>query len=348
MPGEKNASGGTYGENDDMAEVERTIEWLLSSDEPWTRYRTRIDLLREGEDSPAAIADRRDMLGHPRVLELQQAVSRWGEKPFTRHNDAGYPIYKLVLLAEFGLHRTDSGIDEICQIVMSHQSLDGAFQTLVSIPTAFGGDGREHWTWIICDTPTLLYSLLALGYREDSRVEQALSHLAGLVDSNGYRCAADSALGRFRGPGKKEDPCPIANLMALKALSLTPGLHKSRAVQAAAEMLLGHWDSSPGRKYFLFGMGSDFRKIKAPLIWYDLLNACDALSRFPGLREDPRLRSMTNCLAAAADDEGRYTASSMYRTWSSWSFADKKRPSPWLTFLVLRVQERMRAPAPAE
>ena len=27
----------------------------------------------------------------------------------------------------------------------------------------------------------------------------------------------------------------------------------------------------------------------------------------------------------------------MYRAWKGWSFADKKHPSPWLTFLVLRV-----------
>jgi len=32
-----------------------------------------------------------------------------------------------------------------------------------------------------------------------------------------------------------------------------------------------------------------------------------------------------------------YTAGSMYRAWKGWSFADKKHPSPWLTFLVLRV-----------
>jgi hypothetical protein len=47
-------------------------------------------------------------------------------------------------------------------------------------------------------------------------------------------------------------------------------------------------------------------------------------------------------ITAQADYEGRYTATSMYRAWQGWSFADKKNPSPWLTFLVLRVQERVR------
>jgi hypothetical protein len=31
----------------------------------------------------------------------------------------------------------------------------------------------------------------------------------------------------------------------------------------------------------------------------------------------------------------------MYKPWKSWSFADKKNPSPWLTFLVLRIQKRL-------
>ena len=38
--------------------------------------------------------------------------------------------------------------------------------------------------------------------------------------------------------------------------------------------------------------------------------------------------------------EGRYTATFMYRAWQGWSFADKKQPSPWLTFLVLRILRR--------
>jgi hypothetical protein len=50
---------------------------------------------------------------------------------------------------------------------------------------------------------------------------------------------------------------------------------------------------------------------------------------------------MVEAITAQADEDGRYTASSMYRAWKGWSFADKKHPSPWLTFLVRRVQRRI-------
>ncbi len=55
----------------------------------------------------------------------------------------------------------------------------------------------------------------------------------------------------------------------------------------------------------------------------------------------PRFREMVETITVQADEEGRYTANSMYRAWQGWSFANKKKPSPWLTFLVLRMVKRL-------
>ena len=43
------------------------IQWLLESDEPWTRYRTLIDLLDRPEDAPEVQAARAAMRAHPQV-----------------------------------------------------------------------------------------------------------------------------------------------------------------------------------------------------------------------------------------------------------------------------------------
>ena len=67
----------------------------------------------------------------------------------------------------------------------------------------------------------------------------------------------------------------------------------------------------------------------------------EALSRFPWVHDDLRFLQMVETITAQADEEGRYTAGSMYRAWKGWSFADKKHPSPWLTFLVLRILGRI-------
>jgi hypothetical protein len=130
-------------------------------------------------------------------------------------------------------------------------------------------------------------------------------------------------------------------------------------------MLLWHWEHQTERKIYLFGIGTDFRKLKYPFVWYDILHVVDVLSRFPFVHADPRFQEMVKTITAQADEacpepvlssacpeprrrvegqsrrDGCYTAGSMYRAWKGWSFADKKNPSPWLTFLVLRAQRRM-------
>jgi hypothetical protein len=250
-------------------------------------------------------------------------------------------MFKLSTLADFGLRASDPGMDAAIEALMAQRSPEGAFQSLVNIPRAFGGTGEDMWSWVLCDTPTLLYALLALGLGEDPRVQQAAMHLAGLVQENGWRCTAAPELGKFKGPGRKADPCPIVNVLALKALSLAPEWRDSPATRSGAEMLLSHWENQGGRKLYMFGIGTDFRKLKYPLVWYNVLHVVEALSRLPFVHGDPRFKDMVEVITAQADQDGRYTASSMYRAYKGWSFADKKKPSPWLTFLVLRVQRRL-------
>jgi hypothetical protein len=106
-------------------------------------------------------------------------------------------------------------------------------------------------------------------------------------------------------------------------------------------MLLGHWQRQKEVKYYLFGVGSDFRKLKYPFVWYDILHVVEVLSRFPYIHTDPRFQGMLAAITDQADAQGRCTAGSMYQSWKGWSFADKKNPSPWLTVLVQRIQKRV-------
>ena len=296
------------------------------------------------------------MLQHPQVKALITSTTTWGEAPFKRHNDAAYPIYKFSTLADFGLKfGDDDQLDLALEKVLNRQSVEGAFQSVINIPKAFGGSNEDLWTWIICDTPTLLYSLLSFGLGDDPRVQQATEHLISLVNENGWRCVCDPELGKFRGPGRKEDACPIANVYALKALSLAAGtpLQHERisykdtsylAIRIGVEMLLNHWEHQTEQKIYLFGIGTDFRKLKYPFVWYNILHVVEVLSRFPEIHNDPRFLEMVSIITEQADPESRYTANSMYMAWKGWSFANKKDPSPWLTFLVWRIQQRIGQP----
>jgi len=220
------------------------MQWLLESDEPWTRYRTLVDLLDRPEADPVVLEARAAMLAHPQVRDLVAGLSTWGEDPLKRHNDASHPIYKLSTLADFGIESSDAppgsdvGMADIVETVMDHQTSEGTFQTVVNIPERFGGTGQDAWSWMACDAPTLLYSLLAMGLGHDLRLRPAVVHLVSLMDENGWRCTAAPELGGFRGPGRKDDPCPIANVLALGALTQVPDLVDSHILRTGAEMLL--------------------------------------------------------------------------------------------------------------
>jgi hypothetical protein len=328
------------------------IDWLLKCAEPWTRYRTLRDLLHGPATDPQVITAKNDLVQHPKVQGMIASVTSWGELPLKRHNDAAHPIYKFSTLADFGLkYGGDPLLDEAIDNVLARQSTEGAFLSPIFIPKAFGGTNEDLWAWIICDTPTLLYALLSFGLGGDPRVHQAAEHLINLVDENGWRCVCDPDLGKFRGPGRKDDPCPIANVYALKALSFVAtdarqydaSIDKELvhlATRKGIEMLLLHWEQQTERKLYLFGIGTDFRKLKYPFVWYNILHVVDVLSRFPEVHTDPRFLEMVTTITQQADGRGSYTANSMYLAWKGWSFANKKEPSPWLTFLVLRILQR--------
>jgi hypothetical protein len=320
--------------------TDKSIQWLLDSGEPWTRYRALVDLLDRPTDDPQVVEARADMLSHPKVQALLADTADWPGHALKRHNDAKHMLYKFSTLADFGVDSNDPGIHEGLEAILAHQSPQGPFLTLAHLYKRFTGIDGEHWVWMACDAPTLLYVLISMGLGEDQRVEKAMRHLANLVQANGWRCAASPKLGRFKGPGRKEAPCPIANVYALKALSLVPEMLDSQAGRAGVEMLLKHWEQRGKIKHFLFGIGTDYHKLKYPLIWYDILHVAEVLSRYPCAKEDPRFIQMLNAITGQADSAGRYTASSMYMAWKGWSFADKKEPSPWLTFLVYRILKR--------
>ena len=208
----------------EQSRLKEILDWLLSSSEPWTRYRTMIDLLERPEEDPSVRQARTEMLEDMAVQSLLKSASAIEYTPFKRHNDAGHPLYRLAVLADFGLNSSDPGVLPLLQALLSHQSSDGAYQSLVNISPSFGGTGKDSWSWMACDAPSVLSILLKMGKGSQPGFQQGLDHLAALVKENGWRCAVSAEIGKFHGPGRRADPCPIANVSALNALSLSPGM----------------------------------------------------------------------------------------------------------------------------
>jgi hypothetical protein len=278
------------------------------------------------------------MLASQPVQALVNTLQDWPGPPLKSHKKAGHSLHLLSFIAEIGFRMDDPGIESIVERVMDHQAANGAFQISLHIRKGYGGSDQPQTGWMLCDAPLVAYALCALGLRNDPRVGQAIEQFRDHVRENGWPCVTGIE-GGFRGPGRKDDPCPYATLLALKALAAYGTLDDEVTI-IGIETLLWHWEVQKEKKLYLFGIGTDFRKPKLPLIWYDILHVLDVLSRFPGARQDARYQSMLEELMVQADAEGRFTPASMYMDWKAWEFADKKNPSPAITLMAWRAVRR--------
>lgn len=316
--------------------VQETINWLLESC-AWVEYHTRVHLMGETEESIKVLAARKRMLENPEVRKVIADVAEWPGQVLVSHKSAGHLIHKLVFLADLGLRADDPGLSTILEKINAHQEEEGPFQVLTNIPKKFGGSGEDVWAWALCDAPLVLYALTKFGLADEASIQRGVDFLIQLVRENGWPCVGSTKLGTFRGPGRKCDPCPYATLIMLKLLAANPDTRDSQASRLGAESILRCWAERETFHPYIFYMGNDFCKVKAPLVWYDLLHVTWVLAQFPWLKGDKRLLEMKALLAAKADTQGRFTPESVWLAWKDWDFGQKKVPSAWITYLAQKI-----------
>ena len=318
---------------------EELINWLLDG-EPWVEYRTRIDLLNQSENEPEVKAAYDATLAHSSIQNMITELSDWPGPVLKSHKMAGHHLHKLGFLADIGLKPDDPGIAKIIQQIKQNQSPEGQFQVLVNIKPGYGGTGKDQHAWMLCDAPLVIYALVKFGEGKTPEVNNALKNLVELQRENGWPCSVCPGLGKFRGPGRKSDPCPYATLLMLQLLAQFPGKHNDPAVKIGVETIISLWEQRKEKRPYLFAMGTDFSKLKAPLIWYDILHVTDVLTRISWTLEDQRLQEMIEIIRQKADDIGRFTAESIWMDWKTWEFGQKKEPSRWITLTAQKVLKR--------
>ncbi len=316
------------------------MDWLLSGP-PWVEYRTRVDLLEQAEDAPEVRRAREAMLDHSQVKTLVKELADWPGQVLRSHKSAGHTLHKLTFLADLGFRTDDACISPIIRKIQTYRSKEGPFQVKVNINPNYGGTGEDQFVWMLCDAPLILYSLSKFGLGTSHEVRSATDYLVGLVRENGWPCAVAPELGKFRGPGRKSDPCPYANLLMLKLLAQIPEYHASQSVQIGVETLLLMWERRRELRPYLFAMGSGFTKLKAPFIWYDILHVADVLTQIPWVQGDSRLSEMIDIIKSKVRDDGRFTSESVWRDWKGWDFGQKRDPSWWITLVSHRILKRV-------
>ncbi|MDI9469080.1 MAG: hypothetical protein QM296_02620 [Bacillota bacterium] len=313
---------------------------LLDISDGWLKYAIRLNLRHEPKDSlgdirNAAMADRR-------IKRYLSEITDFHGTLVTNHKNPDLPIQKLLFLLDLGFDMEVPEIKAAVDEILSHRDEHGIYQSMTNVPRHFGGTGEDVFSWCLCDAPLLLLALLKAGLNYSEHIKPGVDRLVSLCRENGFPCAVSPELGKFRGPGKKADCCPYATLIMADLLSYIPEYRESQAAIISVNALLKLWESSLIQHPYMFYMGTDFRKLKAPSCWYDIVSVTGVLSKYKIVHDDPRFREMIHHIKGKQDKDGLFTPESAYQKSKEWDFGQKKAPSPYLTYLCYRIFERLK------
>jgi len=352
--------------------------WLLESEEPAARWIALTHLLdRPGED-PDVVEAHDAVLADDEVRRYIGALPPWDvDTGLSGHNSPGFAPNQLSLLADMGIGAGDDPrIEELLDAMLEHQDADGRFQSfgrLRRLP-------EPIWSSLLCDTHAITEVLVRFGRTDDARVTRSLERMAADISETSqgtaWPCVPHAPTG-FRGPGRKNDFCPQVTLEGLRALARLPDSRRPANILEVAGVALRAWRVRGDEKPYMFGHGRQFKTVKWPTFWYDIHEVLDTLGRYPGLwsaadaggerpdlaetkpsgEEAPgsgssrgvealpdrrgALAELAACLIAYNfGPDGTVKPRSCYRGFETFSFGQKKMPSPLATARLCAVARR--------
>jgi len=251
------------------------IERLLSISEPWLQYAIRINLLNESKGNLVDLKN--EALKDNKIQAHLSDISNFHSMLVSNHKNPELPIHKLLFLLDIGFGRDTPEIECAVSQLMSHKDKYGIYQSLTNIPKHFGGTGTDIFGWCLCDAPLLLLALIKAKVDYQQHIKQGVDYLVALNKEQGFPCSVSEEFGKFRGPGRKDDCCPYATHIMLNLLSYIDEYKNSDIATKGIDVLLSLWENNLERHPYMFYMGTDFRKLKAPAIWYDIVSLPIAL-----------------------------------------------------------------------
>ncbi|MEL7659221.1 MAG: hypothetical protein AAGU75_25310, partial [Bacillota bacterium] len=275
---------------------------LLDRSDNWLKYAIYVQLLRKPKNEiielkEAALAD-------SRIQNCLYDVANFHSTLVTNHKNPVLPIHKLLFLLDIGFDTDIPEIKTAVDEILKHKDNNGVYQSLTNIPKHYGGSGVDIFSWCLCDAPLLLLALLKAGVDYSKYIKTGVDYIISLIRENGFPCSVSPELGKFRGPGRKDDCCPYATLIMADLLSYIPEYSKSSVAVTSVEALLSLWENSLEQHPFMFYMGTDFRKLKAPSCWYDILSVTGVLSKYKRSQHDSRFLEMITLIRSKQDEDG--------------------------------------------
>lgn len=319
---------------------------LFDLSDVWLKYAIFLHVCRKPRDELIEIKN--EALTDGRIQNYLIDIANFHGKPVTNHKNPDLPIHKLLFLLDLGFDIDVPEIKAAIDEILKHRDDNGVYQSLTNVPKHFGGTGVDMFSWCLCDAPLLLLALLKAGVDYPGFIKPGVDYLVSLSRDNGFPCAVSQEQGKFRGPGRREDCCPYATLIMADLLSYIPEYQSSSSATTSVEALLSLWEGSLEQHPYMFYMGTDFRKLKAPSCWYDIVSVASVLSKYRFVHHDPRFIKMIDMIKDKQNEDGLFIPESIYLKLKAWDFGQKKSPSPYLSYLCLQIFERLEQAAASQ
>ena len=303
------------------------LDWIAQED-PWLRFAVNTQLLGIPSDPAAAVNDPKIQTIIRRIMDSAVGMPALitGKVQYT---SPGTVFWDLFFLADIGLRTdnvlTQSAVDSVLEL----QHDDGAF--------VLQNDTKPGY---FCIPAIILSSLARMGHANDPHILRFIQMILRTRRlDGGWHCALSRATGKRL---QDTESCPMDNLNVLMLLGQYKQYRTDSGLNGAIDLLLTHWRrrAEPWRPYG-FGIGSDFAKLRYPVVKYGILRVLDVLSLYPYAVRTPEYREML-ALVTEKSENGKYRAESVSRAYAAFDFGQTKTPSRWITFLIYRLQKRTR------
>lgn len=303
------------------------VDWLLKSD-PWTRYRTLVDLLGESVTNSSVKEARSDIGANPYVNSLIEDAYNWFTSKAKRHDDSTLSHYKLRVLTDFGLDITNSKVYEIVEKVKEHTDSE-LFAIRQELPKK---QSSGEWNALPCDSPIISSTLYRLGDRSKELLRSIDLLKSKWSSDSGWFCHLFFVESQYKKLGVG---CPMAGLQMLELLSILPDKSEDIYINRVFEPIKYHKDC--GRSLYYFGRSKKFWSFKYPFVWYNSLYMGDVITRFNVLKNSEVTKEIISWILESQDDRGQFRPTSMFRAYKGWEFSNKKQESSWITYLCCRI-----------
>ncbi len=320
-------------------------DWLLEEGNPSVRYFTLIDILNLPRSKPQVRKARAAIMKEgivPQLLNKQQAGGYWGvPENFYEHSKYKGTVWQLIVLAELGADGSDERIHKACEFVLenSQDRNSGGF-SIYGNPD----NGGNHSMVIPCLTGNMVFSLIRLGYLEDSRLQKGIDWITTYqrfddrIDKPPKGWPYDITLGCWG-----RHTCSMGAIKALKALAEIPEQARSPEVKETLIQGAGYF-----LQHHVYKRSHNLEKVCKPgwlKFGFPLMYQTDALEILAVLTKlgyyDPRMQEAIDLLLSKQDNQGRWTLETTFNGRFQVNIEAKEKPSKWVTLNVLKALKEL-------